>query len=136
MRGAAAIPKSVENGRAIIGASDRLPVEQAGCDLECGHGLRDQREALGPVVAVPGEQPHAAGPTAGHHSKAIVLDFVNPARAGRRSLGRTWEARLAKIREGAQTPQHVPYMEHTGARVESGGRKLVTFSCRNKNLVS
>ena len=52
-----------------------------------GHGPANQRLAVSPVVAAPGEQTDAVAVTAGDQSIAVVLDLVNPLRADRR-LGR------------------------------------------------
>ena len=38
-------------------------------------------------MPVPGEQPHAGTVTSRHDAEAVVLDFVQPIRPGRRSLG-------------------------------------------------
>jgi ABC-type molybdate transport system substrate-binding protein len=53
---------------------------------------RGQREAIGKVIAVAGVKPHAAVVSLGHNTIAIVLDFVNPARPGRRFRGRAGKA--------------------------------------------
>ena len=44
----------------------------------------DGREAVGPVMAVAGEAADARAVPAHHQPIAVVLDFVNPQRAGRR----------------------------------------------------
>ena len=38
----------------------------------------DPREAIGPIVAVAGEQPHALGLALDDQPLAVVLDFVDP----------------------------------------------------------
>jgi hypothetical protein len=53
-------------------------------------------------MSVAREQPHAAVVAAGHHPIPVVLDFVNPLRAGWRSLGGGWKARRNEpCRKGA-----------------------------------
>ena len=52
------------------------------------HGFHYEREAVGPVVAPPGQQPNAHGIAPGHEPVAVVLDFVNPVQpAGGLSAG-------------------------------------------------
>ena len=82
--------------------------------------LDNEREALGPVVAIAGKEPDAGGAASGQQAKAVVFYFMNPGGAARWPLDRARQARLDEIGEGTQTPQHVPYMEHAAARVESG----------------
>jgi hypothetical protein len=50
----------------------------------------DQRIAVGPVVPVEGEQPHALALALDDQPVAVVLDLVDPVRTGRdrRSAGR------------------------------------------------
>src|SRR5215469_2158466 len=58
-------------------------------------------------MPVAGEQPHASGVTARHQPVAVVLDFLNPVRAGRRSVGRGWEAGFDEAeRRQTATRQH------------------------------
>ena len=47
--------------------------------------VNDGREAVGPVMAVAGEAADARAIPAHHQPVAVMLDFVNPERAGRRS---------------------------------------------------
>jgi hypothetical protein len=49
----------------------------------------DLRKAVREVIAFPSEQSHTAFDPASHNAEAVMLDFVNPARANRRLLGRT-----------------------------------------------
>ena len=53
--------------------------------LEASGGIDDGREAVGPVIAVAGEAADAHAIPAHHQPVAVVLDFVDPERAGRRS---------------------------------------------------
>jgi hypothetical protein len=58
-------------------------------------------------MPVAGEQPHASGITARHQPVAVMLDFVNPVRAGRRSVGCRWEAGFDEAgRQQTGTRQH------------------------------
>jgi hypothetical protein len=51
-------------------------------------------EALAEIVAVAGDQSHARGVAPCQDAEAVVLDLVEPVRAGRRRLGRGRQARL------------------------------------------
>ena len=84
-------PQPVELRHAVPVAGDRLSVDQARAHPERAGGLEDQRKASRPIEAVAGEQLDAGGVPADHHAEAVVLDLVNPAGAGRRSLGRRRE---------------------------------------------
>ena len=80
--------------RQAIGiATHRLAVDQAGAHSQRRDRLDDQRVTRSPIMSVAREQPHAAALAAGHHPIPVVLDFVNPLRAGWWSLGGGWEAR-------------------------------------------
>src|SRR5262245_56045822 len=79
-------------------------------------------------MSVAREQPHAAALATGHHPIPVVLDFVNPLRAGWRSLGGGWKARRYEAsRKG--TLQHAHLMRHDAGRVGSFG-VLVDVACR------
>jgi hypothetical protein len=56
------------------------------------HGFYYEREAVGPVIAAPGQKTDAHGIAPGHEPVAVVLDFVNPIRARRRLVGGRWQA--------------------------------------------
>jgi hypothetical protein len=59
------------------------------------------------VFAPPSDQPDAHGVATGHEPEAVVLDFVNPVRAGRRLVGGGRQARLNEAdRQGTQRRQH------------------------------
>ena len=47
-------------------------------------GIDDGREAVGPIMAVAGEAADPRAIPAHHQPIAVVLDLVNPERAGRR----------------------------------------------------
>ena len=84
----AAAAQDVEPGEPALVAAHHLAVDEAGPHLEVVHGLDHEREAVRPVVAAPGNQPDADGIAPGHQPIAVVLDFVQPAGAGRRTVGR------------------------------------------------
>ena len=98
-----------------------LSIDQAGPHLEVVHSLDHKRVALRPVVAPAGDQPDAHGVTSGHQPEAVVLDLVNPVRAGRGLVGGRWEARFDEARPVRGKPrthtldQHAPNLGGRGA---------------------
>src|SRR5262249_19556356 len=60
------------------------------------------------IVPVRCQQSYSDGIPARHKAVAVVLDLVNPVRAGRRSVGSGWEARFDEAggRRPAGTRQH------------------------------
>ena len=63
------------------------------CLLDAAGGINDGREAVGPVMTVAGEAADPRAIPAQHQPIAVVLDFVNPARAGRRTFHLRRQAR-------------------------------------------
>ncbi len=61
------------------------------------------REAMREVVSVSCNQPHTYGAAPRQDAKAIMLDFVQPTRTGRRSLGGRWQARFDNAQSGTGT---------------------------------
>jgi hypothetical protein len=76
----------------------RLAVDQKRPRPQRSRRLRYHRKPAGPVVPVAGEKPHAGGVAPHHHAKAVELDFVDPAGAGRWAISERWEAGLNKRR--------------------------------------
>jgi CheY-like chemotaxis protein len=72
----------------ILVAADGLTIDEAGPNPEVVHGLYDQGEPVGPVIAASGDEPDAHGIAARHQPVAVVLDLMNPVRPGRRAIGR------------------------------------------------
>src|SRR5262245_17140883 len=70
-------------------------------------------------MAIAGQQPHPCGVPADQHSEPVVLNLVDPARAGRRPLGLDWQARRDEA--GGGRAQH-----HTGGNI--GGHSLSRIS--------
>jgi hypothetical protein len=54
-------------------------------------------EAIGRIIAPAGVQGDAAGVAFSEDAKAVVLDFVNPARPGRWFFGRTGQAKCEAL---------------------------------------
>jgi len=83
------------------------------------------------IVSGASNQPHARRIAASEYAKAIVLDFVNPARAGRRSLSGRRQTRLdnANTRTGTLTQQDHDYrlrLPHQRVELASQKRKAPT----------
>jgi hypothetical protein len=79
-------PVDAEQHRLAIDHERARPVLQRGLD--------DQRVMIGPIVAVPGEQPHTLALALDEKALAIVLDLVDPVRA-RGNLGSArWNTRF------------------------------------------
>jgi hypothetical protein len=57
--------------------------------------------ALAKIVAVARVEPHALGVAPRQDAEAVVLDFVEPVRAGRRLLSRRWQAWFDKADRSA-----------------------------------
>jgi hypothetical protein len=72
----------VEVGHAVDTEQHRFAIdhERAGAVLQ--RGLPDQGVALGPVVAVAGEQPYALALALDDQAIAVVLDLMEPLRPG------------------------------------------------------
>ena len=60
-----------------------LAVEDAGARAQACQRLGDQREAMGEIVARTAIEPHPLAVLAGNDAKAVVLDFMPPARPAR-----------------------------------------------------
>jgi hypothetical protein len=94
------LAQDLEHGQAALVAAHSLAVDQAGPHLQVVHGLDDEREAGGPVVASARDQPNADRVAPGHQAIAVVLDLMNPVRA-RRLVGRRWQARFDEAGGGS-----------------------------------
>ena len=88
-----------------------LVTNQAGADRECLHRHRDKGEVAGKVVSGARNQPHACIVPSSQDAKAIMLDFVNPAWAGRGQLGARWQTRFDNAQPWAGT-----FTQHTHRR--------------------
>ena len=62
--------------------------------LDAERGINDGREAVGPVMAVAREAADARAIPAHHQPIAVVLDLVDPERAGRWPGHLRWQARF------------------------------------------
>ena len=77
-------PQCMEVRPAVISGDYDFAVDQERMCLKASSGFDNGREAVGPIVAVPREAADAQAIPARQQPIAVVLDFVNPQRAGRR----------------------------------------------------
>ena len=77
-------PQRMEVRRPVVADNHDLAVDQERGGPEMRGSFDDSREAVGPVIAVTGKAADDAGAIPAHHQPiAVVLDFMNPQRAGR-----------------------------------------------------
>jgi hypothetical protein len=101
----AAVTDAIEAGHTLIVAGDRLAIDDAGPRAQPSQGLHDQREAAGQVIAGAAVEPNPRAVLTGDDPEAVVFDFMQPQRPGRRMLGFCGQARRDELgREG--TLQH------------------------------
>ena len=73
----------VEIGQPVDAKDHGLSVDNELFAPVCQGGLRYPREALGPIVAAAGDQPHVMAVPLDAKPVAVILDFVEPLGAGR-----------------------------------------------------
>src|SRR4051812_1224297 len=83
---------------------DRLAVQHDLSDREGPQGRCDGPELARPGPALPRPQPNLFAVLADHDAKPVVLDFMDPARAGRDGIGEDRLARLDKARRRPPVP--------------------------------
>src|SRR4029077_20307873 len=84
----------IEHGQATVIADDGLTVDDGRSDRQRLDRRCGEREPIGKVMAVARYQPNAVASAVRQDPEAIVLDLVNPARARRRLIGRSRQARI------------------------------------------
>jgi hypothetical protein len=89
------VAQNMEGSHAPLVAAHDLFVNQAGANPEMVHGFDHPREAVGPVIAAPAQQPDANRIAASHQPITVVLDFVNPVCA---RMGACRRARAGRVR--------------------------------------
>jgi hypothetical protein len=77
----------IERGNAVVIASDRLAIDDAGARTQASQRLDDQREAVREIIAGTAVEPHLGTVLAGNNPKTIVLDLVQPLAARRQFIG-------------------------------------------------
>src|SRR5450631_3237386 len=75
--------QAVEIRHAIDAKQHRLAVDHERAGTVAKGGLNDQRITVGKVMAVAGKQPDALAIALHDQAIAVVLDLMNPVRAGR-----------------------------------------------------
>jgi Cytochrome P460 len=88
------VADQIKHREAVFVTRDRLAVDHARTHGQRGDRCGDQRKAGGEVIPRPRHELHAAAAAVRYDPKAVVLDFVNPARSGRRQLSGPRKARL------------------------------------------
>jgi hypothetical protein len=100
----ASVADAIEARHAVVAATHRLAVDDAGARAQADEGLDDQREAVGQVVAGTAVEAKASAILARDDAEAVVLDLVQPVLAGGRCLGLCGEARGDEAgREGSRS---------------------------------
>ena len=114
--------KRVEIGNAVDAENDGLAIDYKMLLPVLQRGLDNPRIALGPVVAVAGDQAHAIAGALDPQPIAVILDFVEPIR-------RMWNlgspCRNAKIERLKHAPEMVtsePYCESRAVARYFAGR--------------
>ena len=65
-------------GHAVVIASDRFAVDDAGPRAETSEGLDDKRESMGEVVAGAAVEPYVVAILSGDDAESVVLNLVYP----------------------------------------------------------
>src|SRR5215469_10008969 len=103
----ASVANTVERRHAVVVASNRLPIDDAGARAQACQRLHDQREAAGEVVAGAAIEPHSRAVLAGNDPESIVLNLMQPQAAGRQRVGFGGEARRNEAgRKSTRTGKH------------------------------
>jgi hypothetical protein len=101
------IAHSLKARDAVIAAGDSFAIDDAGACAEAGERIDDQREAVGEIIARPAIEAHTLANFAGDDPEAVVLDLVQPRRAGRRLWCRHRQTRRDEA-GGQDTRRHGP----------------------------
>jgi hypothetical protein len=88
------VPDQVEHGQAGVIHRDRFAVQHTGANRQAGDGFHNKREAVHEIIPVARGEPDAIAVAVSDDAKAVVLDFVNPAGARWRLLGRPGQTRI------------------------------------------
>ena len=94
-------PQRMKVRRAVFAGNHHLAVdeERRRCNAECS--INDGRETVGPVMPVAGEAANPRAIPPHHEPVAVVFDFVNPERAGRRRS--TFDGRHGSMKPEGRT---------------------------------
>ena len=89
----APIADAVKGCDAVLAASNRLPINDAGPRAQLGQCLDNERKPIGQVIARTAVELYPIAGFASNNPEAIVLNLVEPCLARGRSWGSRWEAR-------------------------------------------
>ena len=112
----------IEVRDAVGAADDALAVERHRLDVERRQRLGDRRHAVGVVVAAPGEHAHPVAVAPADEAEAVVLDLVDPLRAGRDRAAERWQARLDETERAASGSGRAPEDGSKLLRPSAGAR--------------
>jgi hypothetical protein len=105
-RAGSVLADEIEDSEAVLVADDGFAIDQAGPRGQSRNRHGNEGKAAGEVVSFARDQAHASSVPARYEPEAVMLDFVNPPRAGRRQLGRGRKARFDKADRAAATHYH------------------------------
>src|SRR6516164_361641 len=97
------VADQVKHSEAIAISDNRFAVDQKRAGGQCRNGSDNERKARCEIITVPRDEPDTRTISPGHNAKAIMFDFVNPARPGRCGLSWRRQARLDNAQPGAGT---------------------------------
>ena len=80
----------IEIGNAVSASAAALGVHHGAANGQSCRILDNPRIAVRPIVSVAGEKAHPIVANMNLEPVAVMLDFMNPAGAGRRPLGNAW----------------------------------------------
>ena len=100
------LPQTLKHRPTVLVYHHDLAIDHARLAAELADCSRDIRIAVLPLIAVAGDEPHAAGIATGDQAKTVVLDLVQPASAGWWPVGLSWNARLER-EDGGRGTQHL-----------------------------
>src|SRR5437764_7094361 len=92
-----------KNRKPVLVANYGLAIDQTGANWQLADRHGDKGKAVREVVSVACNQSDAGTIAAGQDAEAVMLDFVNPVRAGRRHLRWRRQTRLNYSQPGAGT---------------------------------
>jgi hypothetical protein len=115
-----AVSDAIEGGDSIGTARYGFAIENAGARAQTGQRLDNERKVPSQVIPWPAVEPHPCAFLAGDDPEAVVLDFMQPIRAGWRTRGACGEARCNEAGwQGTRSQQHA---RATGFAAVAGSR--------------
>src|SRR5262249_59012248 len=74
----AVVADEIERRHALVVASNRLPIDDAGARAQACQRLDDQREAAREVIAGTAVEPHLRAVLAGNDAEPVMLNLMQP----------------------------------------------------------